>query len=784
KNAIENDEELQSVYNSMKTSADGTSLEQYKEQLPFLGKENYDAMGLAAEDGMFDEKGGVSVEYVKEHFKYTASSNVQASAPDNAVTAKVELNLPAGEWEGAGDGQGHVWFDNISGYGTTSSFDIKNPSFETGKNSPDNWTFVKNGSGNSEFKWENASNLVSAGAKSAYIQNNDAEADSSLISDAVAVNAGEQYTVTMDARLDRVLIGNNKLPRYNDSGVRLILHWYDAEGNEISSSSVWHNKRAGTGPRCNQTDAIVYFVTGETEYAEKAKYGILLKLNDIAQGAEEWIMTNSRPNGIDAYGGVQIGRNLCVLSQMYSLIKGSGVFSEYEKELMTSLFEENIRFMADYRDRSELMPEDFSDVGNWATDTWAGTAMTAMAMPEYKQSRQLLDNALYLLSGQINTAIGENGTYPESTRYMWAGINRFSLYAYCNSAYEGLDCFGNTYLGRLYRYALDIQTPYYSYLGYSSSPPFGDNTLSKGNFGLAYAYLDQIYRLDPDLAQALYKTWCDAGRPRVSYSSEDVGMPALFTPTQFEEDTEYKLSLTSNNDYPESMGPIFRDNFGQQGKEMYVAINAPSKTMQHMHDDTGQIIFYANSEPLIMDPGVESYFDATTLGWFKGSASHSVLQFYGSGDWNKCPNPGDSDKPSEVKEFVTNDNIDFASISIQHSAGTQVRHAAYLRGGVNALVVWDDVTSTVKARTNWGTQAESVSIDGNKFVSSGHFNMDLETTVLPAEDSTRQMSTKWGRMTAAWPNITVDGVEDTYINMEYIEQDAGKDFFAVHYPKE
>ncbi|MGN0163724.1 MAG: immunoglobulin-like domain-containing protein, partial [Candidatus Ornithomonoglobus sp.] len=748
--AITKDAELQSVYNDMKKSADGTSMQKYKEQLPLIGKTNYEGMGFTAEEGMFDEKGDVSVEYAQKHFKYTTNSNVQATAPENAKTVKVELNLPAGEWEGVGDGQGHVWFDNISGYGTTSTFDIKNPSFETGTTFPENWTFVTNGSGNSEFKWEDTANLVSAGLRSAYIQNNDPEADCSLISDAIEIVAGEQYTVTMNARLDRVLLGNNQLPRYNDSGVQMILHWYDANGNELSSNNVWHNKRAGTGPLCNQADAIVYFMTGEKEYAEKAKYGILLKLNDIAQGAEEWIMTNSRPNNVDSYGGVQIGRNLCVLSQMYSLIKNSGVFNDYEQDLVAKLFEENIRFMADYRDRSELTQEDFSDVGNWATDTWAGTAMVAMAMPEYKESRQLLDNGLYLLSGQIDTAIGENGTYPESTRYMWAGINRFSLYAYCNAVYEGLDCFGNTYLGKLYKYAVDIQTPYYSYLGYSSSPPFGDNTLASGNFGLAYAYLDQIYKLDPELSQALYKTWVNAGRPHIGYGSEDVGIPALFAPTQFKEDNSYKLSLSSNNDYPESMGPIFRDNFGVRGKETYVAINAPTRTTKHMHDDTGQIIFYANSEPMIMDPGVEGYFDATTLGWFKGSASHSVLQFYGTSDWSKCPNPGDSDVPSVVEQFVTNDNIDFSKVKIQHSGGEQVRNVAYLRGGINALVVWDDVTSTAKARTNWGTQAKSVSISGNKFISIGHFNMDLETTILPAEDSSRKYSTKWGRMTISW----------------------------------
>ena len=226
-------------------------------------------------------------------------------------------------------------------------------------------------------------------------------------------------------------------------------------------------------------------------------------------------------------------------------------------------------------------------MGNWATDAWTGTAMMAMAMPEYKDSKVLLDNARYLLSGQINTSIGENGTYPESTRYMWAGASRYLLYSYCIAAYEGLNCFGNTYLGKLYEYAVQLQTPYYSYLGRSSNPPFGDNSLTDGSFAVAGAYLDEIYNLDPELAQALYKTWDDSGRPRISYSAEEVGLPALFTPTSFTVDDSYNLSLKSNADYPESIDAIFRDNFGVRGKETYVAINAPNRKMRHMHYDNG-----------------------------------------------------------------------------------------------------------------------------------------------------------------------------------------------------
>ena len=781
--AITRDAESQQVYNEMKNNADSTDLQDYIDQLPLLGRTNYEKMGFTPEEGMFNEIGDVSVEYVQEHFKYSTNSSLSATAPDNAATMRIELNLPAGEYEGVGEGQGHVWFDNISGYGTTSELNILNPSFETGNLAPDNWTFVTNGSGNSEFRWESTSNLVQSGQRSAYLQNNDAEADSSLISDPVSVIAGEAYTVTFYARLDRVLLGNNPDARFDDSGVQMIIHWYDESGNEISSNNRWHNKRAGTGPLCDQADAIAYFMTGDKTYAEKAKYGILLKLNDLAQGEEEWIMTSSRPNGIDAYGGVQIGRNLCVLAEMYSLIKDADVFNDYEKELLNALAAESIRFVADYRDRSELDIMAFSDMGNWATDAWTGTAMMAMAMPEYKDSKVLLDNARYLLSGQINTSIGENGTYPESTRYMWAGASRYSLYSYCIAAYEGLNCFGNTYLGKLYEYAVQLQTPYYSYLGRSSNPPFGDNSLTDGSFAVAGAYLDEIYNLDPELAQALYKTWDDSGRPRISYSAEEVGLPALFTPTSFTVDDSYNLSLKSNADYPESIGAIFRDNFGVRGKETYVAINAPNRKMRHMHYDNGAIVFFANSEPLIMDPGVESYFDSTSLRWFRSSDSHSVLQFYNGSGYANAVCPEESDNPANVSQFVTNDNIDYAKVEVSNNEGGHVRNMAYLRSGMNVLVVWDDVTATTGARTNWGTQAQSVRIEGNKIISEGHFTTDLETTVLPENDPTRKISTEWGRMTTSWPKITVNGVRDTYINMEYIEQDAGKDFFTVHYPK-
>lgn len=798
RNAIKQDSTKTEVYNSIKTSADGTSIEAFEEQLPLLGRDNYIGMGFTPQEWMFDEKGDVSVDYVQKHWKYSTNSTIKAqTAPKDAATMRLELNIPEGEYEALGEGQGHVWFDNITGFGSeTPSLDIPNPSFETGDQTSEGvtgWTYLTNEPANSEFKIETARNLVQHGARSAYLANKSSTASSSLISDQIKINAGEQYSVTMYARLDRVLIGNNKEPLYDDSGVRIIIHWYDKDGTEISSSTRWHNKRAGTGPLANQADAIVYFMTGDITYAKKAKYGILLKLNDLAQGAEEWIMRNTRPNEVDAYGGVQIGRNLCVLAQSYSLIKNSGVFSEYEQELYESLLSENIRFVADGRDRSELTPETFSNVGNWATDSWAGTALSVMALPEYKDSRQYLDNAHRLLSNQIDCAIGENGTYPESTRYMWAGITRFALYAYCNGSYEGMDTFGKTYLSRLFDYAIDVLTPFYSYINRSSNPNFGDNSLREGSFGVAAAYLDQINKVNPELAQKIYRAWENQGKPAISYSSEEPGFPGLFVPVEFEADPSFKLDLKTQANYRESIGPIFRQNYGVQGKEMYFAINTPERALAHMHNDLGSIIFYANSEPMIMDPGVESYFDNTSLGWFKGSQSHSVLQFKNTnGEYVSAPNP--SSAQAEIQEFVSNSNIDYTKIRIPHyignsltgtHIGTQMRHAAYIKGGINALIVWDDVTSDKAARINWGTPAKSVSQVDNKFISYGHFNTDLETTVLPEDDSSRKLSTYWGGMTPnAWPQIIVNGQRDTYINMEYIEQDAGKDFFTVHYPKE
>ena len=790
KSAILKDTDKTSVYNDMKKSADSSSIDAYREQLPLLGKANYEGMGLTPTEGMFNEKGDVSVQYVRDHFKYSASSKMASTAPDNAVTMKIELNLPAGEYTGLGEGQGCVWFDNITGEGQNTKLDIKNPSFESGQTSPDNWTFVTKGSGNSEFKLETARNLVQAGSRSAYLENKDADAEASLVSDAISVKGGERYTVTMNARLDRVLQGKrDELEakgdriRFANSGVRMIYHWYDASGNEITTNTLWHNKRCGTGPLSNQADAIVYFMTGDKAYAEKAKYGILLKLNDIAQGTEEWTMTTSRPNDVDAYGGVQIGRNLCTLAQSYSLIKDSGVFNEYEQKLYESLLAANIRFMAEYRDRSEKTPSELIAGGNWATDTWAGTALSCMAFPEYKGARQMIDNAHYLLTSQIDNAIGENGTYPESTRYMWAGVSKFSLYAYCDSAYSGLKNIEKTYLGNLFNFAVDIQAPYFDYLKRASNPNFGDNTLRDGSFGIAASYLDQINKVNPSAAQAIYKSWENQGKPTPSWSAEEPAFPSLLVPMEFKPQAGYKLDLKSQWDYPESMGPIFRQNVGVANKEVYVALNAPQRGVAHMHYDLGSIIFYANSEPMLMDPGVESYFDATTLSWYKNSPAHSVLQFGSNGNWENVPDP--SAKQAQVKDFVTNSEIDYTKANIPQNSGTQIRNVAYLKGSVNALVVWDDVDSTKAARTNWGTPAKSVKIEGNKYISTGHFNTDLETTILPEEDSSRKMSTFWGRMVAgSWPDITVDGEKGTYINMEYTEQAAGKDFFAVHYPKE
>lgn len=270
-----------------------------------------------------------------------------------------------------------------------------------------------------------------------------------------------------------------------------------------------------------QCDAICYWYTKDTSYAEKSKIEMLHFLDDFCQGAHHWLRYNERPEGSDAYGGVQGGRILFTIAVAYSMIRDSGVWNKEERERFYGLVSYMLRYLADLRDRT-LLTKDRAQRGssNWQTDMHIGSSAIMMAIPDFPNRKLWMYNSEAVLRAQLDYKLNADGSWPESPRYHFASLEHFSLYARLWERESGENWFISKNANMpglidMFRYPLYTQTPPYAYFNDCiATPPFGDHKLGNGTeFALYGLYCDQVAQYDSDTAQKMYATWCRANKP-------------------------------------------------------------------------------------------------------------------------------------------------------------------------------------------------------------------------------------------------------------------------------
>ena len=138
--------------------------------------------------------------------------------------------------------------------------------------------------------------------------------------------------------------------------MQIELTFFDKEGNKLGTREENFNRKSWLYVKkynlYTQCDAICYWYTKDTSYAEKSKIEMLHFLDDFCQGAHHWLRYNERPEGSDAYGGVQGGRILFTIAVAYSMIRDSGVWNKEERERFYGLVSYMLRYLADLRDRT------------------------------------------------------------------------------------------------------------------------------------------------------------------------------------------------------------------------------------------------------------------------------------------------------------------------------------------------------------------------------------------------------------------------------------------------
>lgn len=734
---IESDSLTKGQYEQIKAVADSASLEQRKSA--------YSALFATIDD--YEQ---LNREFVIET---SAGNRPSFAVPKGTVSASFTLRLPCEDNER--DGLGHIQVWNIG----LKASEGKNILLET-----KDTVALCNKTSDHEAVWIYDKEIF-------------------LRDDAI-------YTVMFDAKQD------GKLKK----GMQIELTFFDKDGKKLGTREEDFNRKAWLYVKkynlYTQCDAICYWYTKDTAYAEKSKIEMLHFLDDFCQGAHHWLRYNERPEGSDAYGGVQGGRILFTIAVAYSMIRDSGVWNKEEKDRFYGLVSYMLRYLADLRDRTLLTKERAQrGSSNWQTDMHIGSAAIMMAIPDFPNRKLWMYNSEAVLRAQLDYKLNADGSWPESPRYHFASLEHFSLYARLWERESGENWFISRNANMpglidMFRYPLYTQTPPYAYFNDSiATPPFGDHKLGNGTeFALYGLYCDQVAQYDRDTAQKMYATWCRANKPVKGFWGESVTLENLMysSTLQGEANTPASLELTSCAAFPNSGIYVFRDHFGTP-QENYLAVMSSPKRIGHGHKDQGAFIYYYHCIPVIMDSGIEGYFEASTP-WHICSYSHAVMQFEApphgpikktSGfinlsagtyslerGWNDGP---DCSKVTQLCLDDKNDSCESISMEIKNPKGCGVQHRKItINHRAETVTVQDTVTDfSDNVLFNLPILAKSAVQNENEILADGYYGVKIKITI---HSNTESVVIESGRATPMAPGAN-DHTDLLYLRIKAKAED-------------
>lgn len=603
-------------------------------------------------------------EELNRHFRIWGDSGrmVNIMTPPGTKSARLSFRLPGRDNEQ--EGLGHIWVTGIR----LSSAD------EAVMTIPDN-----------SFQGVEKEKAPT-GEVCLCLRNRTPEEEAvAVCSEILPLEGNRGYTLFFQAKQDGKL----------KEGLQARLDFLDGDGAVLDSFVHVHNRKsyvsiAGKALQM-QCEAIVYALEGEREYARKAKYSMLIFLNDFCQGAEYWMVNNARPEGCDAYGAVQAGRILCSAAATYSLIEEADVFSAAEKQFFYDMVDYLLHYCLDMRDRTMMSQERVQEgSSNWQTDMCIGVAALLSVLPDYPDRKVWMYNAEAVLRAQLALNLNPDGSWPESIRYHHAALEHFATFAAVWKQETGEDWMETTRLKEMFRYAVHTITPGYEYFdGRIGTPSFGDHRLSGGEeFAIYGKYVEKMALLDKKTADEMYQVWQMAGYPVKELSGESLAVENLLypEPETYKLDAGNLLRPESTAAYPDSGIYVFRGG-STPGKENYLAVMASGKPIGHGHLDQGSFILYYQNVPVVMDSGIEGYFDTSTQ-WHLYSLSHACLQFAATGEERRSMrreeqeinlNAGnysldrgwlDVPRMSKVKEVWTEGEEEGISVEIEHPCGS------------------------------------------------------------------------------------------------------------------
>lgn len=336
--------------------------------------------------------------------------------------------------------------------------------------------------------------------------------------------------------------------------------------------------------------------------------------------------------------------------------------------------------------------------------------------------------------------------------------------------------------------------PYQYFDDKIGTPPFGDHKLTDGSeFGIYGLYINTIEKIDKNLADKMYTTWARAGKPIKRFWGESLAIDnLLYVGDDYKVASNFKFHLESTSAFINAGIYMFRKNFGKKD-ESYFAIMSSPKHIGHGHLDQGSFILYKDSIPIIMDSGIEGYFDASTP-WHISSYSHACVQFetkrtaegmkengfinLSAGSYSLKRGWVDVPRTSKVAECIVGEDIEKIVIEIKNGegAGTHVRTVLYYRKW-DLYIIRDEIKDfTGKVLMTLPVVSKESLIEGNTIYSKGYYHIDLQTVIASPY---KNILLDRGRTTPVYPSI------EKVPMLEYIRvtADAKEGFLTVLYPK-
>ncbi len=429
----------------------------------------------------------------------------------------------------------------------------------------------------------------------------------------------------------------------------------------------------------SQMGALVWYVTGDMKYAQRAKRHYLDMVRSYRSSTERY----ERGGRVIS---LSISRNLQNLCTDFDLLEPSGLFTYEEKEFV----EESLAVMARRLMEREktFNPYDYLSSrfrgDNWNVDRVMAVGMFALTFPDDPQSVPYLDHAVEELTWILEHTLLPDGAWVEGTRYHGAVLRSIIPFAYALKRNSNIDFFAQSSFKSMLESLIRLQTPKDATVsGAALMPGIGDanwENIWEAVLGwAAFAYKES----DPDFASRLMYFWGRAGSPFVvEFSPGNPIMGFLFIDTEIKSKPQPALK----SDIRPGGYAILRREFNT-AKESYFHLNVgtPRNPWQHQHHDRGSFSLYAWNTPLSVDPGVRDYGQSLRQ-WYIHSQAHNQVVF----------NEQDNREGGIISEHLFSDALDYVEADLTLSMGVPYRRRIFYVAPYYYLI-WDEIDTPAPA---------------------------------------------------------------------------------------